>query len=91
MANGMVNSMEVLVEMDEAGRLVLPKAVRRALGISRRTKFRAEVVGAKVELIPCLESTARLEKDAHGLLVVKATGKPFNAVEALAEIRRERG
>ena len=90
MANAMVNGMESVIAMDNAGRLVLPKAVRRALNIPNRARFRVDTVGNKVELTVLEDTNTNLTKNKRGLLVVKATGKPYDAVQAVAEMRQER-
>ena len=38
--------------MDEVGRLVLPKKLREAIGISGRTSLQAEVVNGAVQISP---------------------------------------
>jgi bifunctional DNA-binding transcriptional regulator/antitoxin component of YhaV-PrlF toxin-antitoxin module len=38
--------------MDEAGRLVLPKQIREALGVSGRAALQAEVVDGSVQISP---------------------------------------
>lgn len=90
MVNGMVSTMKTTVAMDQAGRVVVPQAVRRALNLRGRARFQLELTGEKLELTVLPENTPRLEKTAKGLWVVRGTGQPFDAVEALAEMRRER-
>jgi hypothetical protein len=70
--------------------LVLPKAIRRTLNITNRARFRVDTVGNKVELTVLDETDTNLAKNHRGLLVVKATGKPYDAVQAVAEMRQER-
>jgi bifunctional DNA-binding transcriptional regulator/antitoxin component of YhaV-PrlF toxin-antitoxin module len=86
----MVNAMESIIAMDDAGRLVLPKAIRRTLNIPNRARFRVDTVGNRVELTVLDDTNTNLAKNKRGLLVVKATGKPYDAVQAVAEMRQER-
>lgn len=82
--------MDSIVAMDEAGRLVLPKTVRRTLNIAGRARFRVDTVGNKVELTVLPQTNTKLARNKQGLLVVKATGKPFDAAKAVDEMRQER-
>jgi AbrB family looped-hinge helix DNA binding protein len=53
--------------MDAAGRLVIPKSIRRQAGIGPHTEFEVRTRGAVIELRP-IGRTVRLE--ARGSLVV---------------------
>jgi len=45
-----VKNMEITIKVDKQGRTVLPKDVRKALGIDRETEMVCRVVGNKVIL-----------------------------------------
>jgi AbrB family looped-hinge helix DNA binding protein len=72
------------IRLGDRGRLVLPAAVRRALGISAGDELVARLDGDGVRII----SRRRLARQARGLL--RATGEPRDLVaELLAERRQE--
>ena len=80
------------ISMDGAGRIVLPKLVRERYGLRGGSELELLVVGDRIELCPVVEDgEGVLEEEVDGLLVVPATGESFDAVEALAVSREERG
>lgn len=54
--------MKITVTVDEFGRLVLPKAVRTALGIFERMPVTIQVVGDKAELTAGAAISTKLEQ-----------------------------
>lgn len=54
--------------IDSGGRLLLPKALRDALGLTPGAKVDISVYGSGVQITPS-GRTARLERDAGGRLV----------------------
>ena len=81
--------MNETITMDKAGRLVLPKSIRQKLHLSGSAAFRPQVVGNRVELTLVDESSHAVLKKG-GLLVVRRTGQPFDAIKAVAEVRENR-
>jgi bifunctional DNA-binding transcriptional regulator/antitoxin component of YhaV-PrlF toxin-antitoxin module len=75
--------MDDVITMDRFGRLVLPGPVRRALGLTKPTAFRAEVIGNKVELTVISTRGGPRLKKRKGLLVVSTGGRSFNAGEVV--------
>jgi AbrB family looped-hinge helix DNA binding protein len=65
--------------MDAAGRLVIPKAIRRQAGLGPGAEFEVRAVGAVVELRP-VGRDVRLER--QGTLVVAV---PVDEVETLRQ------
>ena len=57
LTNGMKDVLNVLVPIDKAGRIVLPKDVRQELAIKPGDVLRVEVHGMAVTLTPSKEST----------------------------------
>jgi bifunctional DNA-binding transcriptional regulator/antitoxin component of YhaV-PrlF toxin-antitoxin module len=83
--------MNHIVTMDRFGRLVLPNGIRKALQISSPAAFKAEVMGNKVELTVVPTQGGKVIKKRRGLLVVSTGGRKFNAADAVAIVRDERG
>ena len=78
------------IPIDASGRLVLPKPIRERLGLSAGTMMSAEVIGDRLQLTP-LDTTPRTKlKKKRGLLVVPATGRKCDVVEALRQMREDR-
>jgi AbrB family looped-hinge helix DNA binding protein len=79
--------MSATVVIDDAGRLMLPQAIREQFNLTCGSRLRIRSTGNHFELTPVAEDESDLvERD--GLLVVSATGTPCNASEAV-ELERE--
>ncbi len=78
------------VSIDRAGRVVVPKPLREALGISPETPLEIEVVDGHLELSPS-HAAAKVIEGPHGP-VVAATGTPITDedVRRVLEAARER-
>lgn len=81
--------MKTLIPMDQFGRLVLPKNVRRTLNTPRTAVFEAEVLGSRLELTLAAPAPARLNRKGK-LLVVPRQGVAMDAVEAVEATRKDR-
>ena len=81
--------MKTLIPVDQAGRLVLPKAMRETLQLRGKGLVAATLAGNRVELEPVAQKPLQVKKVGR-FLVIKATGKTFNAVAALKASRDER-
>jgi AbrB family looped-hinge helix DNA binding protein len=78
--------MTTILSLDNAGRIIIPKAIRDKLHLGPGTSLQAEVIGDRIELTQ-VPPEIRLEKKGKRRVVV-GTG-PFNAAEAVAEAREE--
>ena len=80
--------MTATITIDNAGRLVLPKAMRDRLHLSAGSKLKADVIADKIELTPEPDADVRIER--RGKLLVIVGGPPFDAVAAIKADREER-
>jgi bifunctional DNA-binding transcriptional regulator/antitoxin component of YhaV-PrlF toxin-antitoxin module len=81
--------MKTLISVDSAGRLVLPKAMRESLHLRGRGLVKATLTGNRVELEPVTAQPVPVKKIGR-FLVIKSSGKDFDAVAELEASRRER-
>jgi len=65
--------MNAIVEIDKAGRIVIPKKMRDAMGLPAGSRLRVECVGDRLVMEPPVEE-ARLDM-RDGLLVLVGGGK----------------
>ena len=70
------------ITMDQAGRIVLPKEVRRRLNLGPGARLMLDVVAQRIELTPEPQADAALAPTASKRLVLRATGKAFDAAAA---------
>jgi AbrB family looped-hinge helix DNA binding protein len=80
-----------IITMDKAGRIVLPKQIRKQLGVNPGSAFEAEVVLDRLELTPKEDpgrSGTVVRKE--GLPVAARTGTAFSASEAVRQDREDR-
>ena len=83
--------MKQTISMDKAGRIVIPRAVRQALGADGQTRFVMEVVLDRIELTPQRERDGKSRVvRKHGMWLAAATGKPFDAAQEVLRERAER-
>ena len=78
--------MNTILPIDAAGRLVLPAAVRRRLGLEAGSQLRLAIVADRIELTP-VDTSPELVRSPTGRMVLKATGVPFDAATT---VRAER-
>lgn len=86
--------MKSTIQMDDSGRIVLPKAVRERLNLRGGASFRAEVVAGHVELTPVGDEAEAVLTRKSGVMVLKRTGAKVDAAAAVAAERQaqeERG
>ncbi len=79
--------MSATVTIDDAGRLMLPLAIREQFNLIGGSQLRIKSTGDHFELTPVAEDESVLV-ERNGLLVVSPTGTPCNALEAV-ELERE--
>lgn len=83
--------MSFTISIDQAGRLVLPKAIRDRFNLRKGSLLEIETVGDHVELKPVAEDEPVELIEKNGRLIVPAQGdESFDAVEALRKDREER-
>jgi AbrB family looped-hinge helix DNA binding protein len=70
------------ITMDQAGRIVLPMAVRRRLNLAPGARLMLEVVAQRIELTPEPQAEAELVVTAGRRTVLRPTGKAFDAAAA---------
>jgi AbrB family looped-hinge helix DNA binding protein len=61
--------------IDQAGRLVIPRALRARVGLARGGDVEVELDGAAIRIEPVAGSGLR---EDEGLLVIPATGTPLD-------------
>jgi AbrB family looped-hinge helix DNA binding protein len=82
-----MSTMEEVITIDGAGRVVIPSALRRRLQLRAGTKLKADVEGERLVLEPIQDGDAVADED--GLLV--ATGTLEGAWIDHRDLRAERG
>ncbi len=75
------------ITMDQAGRIVLPKEVRRRLNLEPGARLLLDVVAQRIELTPQPQADVELLVTAGKRTVLRPTGK---ATDAAAAVRAER-
>ena len=75
--------MNLVVRVDEKGRILIPKGIREALGVKERQMLRIEVVDGKIVLEPIKDIADKY----YGVIRVKKW--PRNLDEFLAEALQE--
>ena len=70
------------ITMDKAGRIVLPKEVRRRLHLEPGARLMLDVVAQRIELTPEPQADAELRVVAGKRTVLRPTGKAFDAAAA---------
>jgi AbrB family looped-hinge helix DNA binding protein len=85
-----LDGMSDTITMDNVGRIVLPKALRERFRLKGGAKLRLETVGDHLELRPLEDEVPPQLVKKRGLLVVRATGEPCDAQEAIRDDRADR-
>jgi bifunctional DNA-binding transcriptional regulator/antitoxin component of YhaV-PrlF toxin-antitoxin module len=80
----------VRIPIDKSGRLVLPKPIRKRLGLSDAAVLSAEIIGERLQLTPLDTTPRRKLKKKAGLLVIPATGRKSDVSEAVQQMREDR-
>lgn len=74
--------MSQTITIDQAGRIVLPKEVRRRLNLGPGTRLMLAVVAQRIELTAQPQADAELVVTAGKRTVLRPTGKAFDAAAA---------
>lgn len=88
MENGIIYGMKLKVQIDPAGRVVLPKKVRERFRLQGGDTLALEIKGDTIQLRP-QESRARLER-VNGVLVLVDSSPLPEGKDLVAESREER-
>jgi AbrB family looped-hinge helix DNA binding protein len=70
------------ITMDQAGRIVLPMAIRRRLNLAPGARLILDVVAQRIELTPEPQAEGGLVVSAGRRTVLRSTGKAFDAAAA---------
>jgi AbrB family looped-hinge helix DNA binding protein len=70
------------ITMDQAGRIVLPMAIRRRLNLAAGARLMIDVVAERIELTPEPQAEGELVVSAGRRTVLRSTGKAFDAAAA---------
>ena len=74
--------MSQTITIDQAGRIVLPKAVRQRLNLGPASRLTLDVVAQRIELTPQPQADAELLVTPGKRTVLRPTGKAFDAAAA---------
>lgn len=76
------------IVIDKFGRIVIPKAIRRKLGLEPGTKLRLEVEDREIVLQPVADEAPLVERD--GILVSTASLEGASSFDIVERIRAHR-
>ena len=79
--------MSQAITIDQAGRIVLPKEVRRRLNLGPGTRLLLDVVAQRIELTPQPQPDADLLVTPGKRTVLRPTGQAFDAAQAIRDER----
>ncbi len=82
--------MRAIVSMDAVGRLVLPKEIRQAIGISGRTKVMVEVVSSEARISACEPPPRNVVQTRGRLVYAGALPRDWDSSAAVLQIREGR-
>lgn len=81
--------MKTTILVDEAGRLVLPKDIREALGVCGRATLQAEVVNGTVQISPS-EAAGSLQQRGKRKVFSGKLPEDWDSGEAVLKVRAGR-
>jgi bifunctional DNA-binding transcriptional regulator/antitoxin component of YhaV-PrlF toxin-antitoxin module len=82
--------MKMTVVIDKFGRMVLPKAVRNALGIFERGPLTLEMVGGKAELTAAAPPRSEVKRKGGRTVYAGLIPEHWDSGEAVLEMRTRR-
>lgn len=82
--------MKAVATVDEVGRLVLPKAVREAMGVFGRSQVILEVFGGKTQISVADASPSPSVRKRGRLVYSGPVPEGWDSGEAVSRMRRER-
>ena len=87
---GNLYQMKTTVQVDEVGRMVLPKNVRDAIGICGRTSVRVEVVAGAAQISPLDVPAARVARRRGRRVYTGPLPADWDSGEAIFRLRERR-
>jgi AbrB family looped-hinge helix DNA binding protein len=85
-----IDSMSVSLSVDEVGRIVLPKPVRDALGISGRTRLKLEVVGDVAQISREAGAAGPVKRKGQRLVFAGSLPDDWDSGAAVGRMRAQR-
>ena len=82
--------MKAAIVVDEVGRLVLPKNIRLAIGLTGRATVSVEVVGRSVHLTPPEQRSGPVSRKNGRIIYTGQLPKDWHSGEAVIEMRERR-
>lgn len=82
--------MSVSLSVDEVGRIVLPKPVREALGITGRARLKVEVVGEMAQLSRESAAAGPVRRRGGRLVFAGALPSDWDSAKAVNKMRSQR-
>ena len=82
--------MKAAIVVDEVGRLVLPKNIRLAIGLTGRATVSVEVVGHSVHLTPPEQRSGPVSRKRGRMIYMGQLPKGWHSGEEVAEMRERR-
>ena len=81
--------MRTTIIVDEAGRLVLPKEIREAIGVSGRAALQAEIVNGTLQISPP-EAVGSLQRRGKRRVFTGKLPDDWDSGEAVQKVRASR-
>ena len=82
--------MKAAIVVDEVGRLVLPKNMRLAIGLTGRATVTVEVVGQSVHITPPEQRSGPVSRKRGRTVYTGQLPKGWHSGEAVTEMREHR-
>ncbi len=82
--------MKAIVLVDEVGRMVLPKSVRNAIGISGRTSVNVEVVAGSAQISPLETPAGPVARHRGRMVYTGQLPSDWDSGEAVFRMRERR-
>ena len=82
--------MKTTITVDEVGRLVLPKNIREAIGVSGRTAVTVEVVGRAAQITTPERPSGAMSRRRGRLVYAGPLPQHWDSGEAVSQMRERR-
>jgi AbrB family looped-hinge helix DNA binding protein len=89
LASGMVDKMKTAITVDEVGRMVLPKSIREAIGLTGRSTVSVEVVGQTVHIVAPERPAGPVSHKKGRVVYAGQLPKGWDSGEAVMEMREK--